>query len=68
MTLLCDMIPKRDFALPIAARATRILGPISRHLMAQIIPMTRNAASAARPGLADVQNDSMLTLTSKPVE
>ena len=34
---------KRDFALPIATRASKILGPISRHLMAQIIPMLRNA-------------------------
>ena len=51
-TLLRDVIPKRDFSLPIAARATKILGPISRHLKAQILPMMCNAARASRPGLA----------------
>ena len=50
--LLRDTIPKRDFALPIATRASKILGPISRHLMAQIIPMMCTAARASRPGLA----------------
>ena len=50
-TLLRDAIQKRDF-LPIAARASKILGPISRHLMAQILPMICNAARASRPGLA----------------
>ena len=39
-------------SLPIAVRASKILGPISRHLMAQIIPMIWNAARASRPGLA----------------
>ena len=39
-------------SLPIAARASKILGPISRHLMAQIIPMIWNAARASRTGLA----------------
>ena len=51
-TLLCDTTQKRDFALPTAARASRILGPISRHLTAQIIPMIRNAARGSRPGSA----------------
>ena len=49
-TLLRDAIHKQDFSLPIAARASKILGPISRHLMAQILPMICNAARASRPG------------------
>ena len=51
-TLLRDAIQIRDFAVPIAARASRILGPISRHLMAQIIPMICDAARASRLGFA----------------
>ena len=50
--LLCDTNQKRDFALPIAARASEIMGPISRQHMAQIIPMIRKAAHATRLGLA----------------
>ena len=50
--LLRDAIQKRDFSWPIATRASKILGPISRHFMAQIIPMICNAARATRPGLA----------------
>ena len=42
----------RDFAAPIAARASKIFGPISLHLIAQILPMMCNAARASRPGLA----------------
>ena len=49
-TLLCATI--RDFALPIARRASKVLGPNSRHHVAQIVPMIRNAARASRPGLA----------------
>ena len=50
--LLRDTIQKRDFAVPIASRASNILGPISKHLMAPITPMICNAARASRPGLA----------------
>ena len=41
----------REFAGPIAARASKILGPVNRHLMAQLVPMMRDAARAS-PGLA----------------
>ena len=51
-TVLRDAIQKRDFSVPIAARATKILGRISRHLMAQMLPMLCDAARASRPGLA----------------
>ena len=49
---LCDTIQKRDFALPTAQRTAKVLGPISRHHVAQILPMIRKAARATRPGLA----------------
>ena len=50
--LLRDAIQIRDLAVPIAARASRILGPISRRLMEQIIPKICYAARASRPGFA----------------
>ena len=52
MTLLCDTTLKSDFSIPIAARASRMFGSISEHLVAQVIPMIRNAAQASRAGLA----------------
>ena len=42
------------FAAPIAARASRTFGPISRQLTAQILPRICDAARASRPGLAVV--------------
>ena len=51
-TLLCDTIQNRDFALPVARRASKSLGPISRFHVAQILPMMQKAAPASRPGLA----------------
>ena len=51
-TLLCDTIQKRDFALPIAKQASKVLGPISRHHVAQILPLIRSAAPASRRGFA----------------
>ena len=50
--LLCSAIQKRDFAQPFVRRATRVLGPIRRHHVAQIIPMVRKTARASRSGLA----------------
>ena len=37
--LLRDTIQKRDYAAPMTARASNIFGPISRHLMAQILSL-----------------------------
>ena len=45
-------IQQRDFSQPISVRASRVLGPISRHHVAQIIHMVRNAARSSRQGLA----------------
>ena len=52
MTFLCDTTQKRDFAFVLTACASKILGPISGHLMAQVIPMIRTVAQASHPGLA----------------
>ena len=52
LNLLSNTFQKRDFAQPISIRASRVLGPISRHHVAQIIPVVRTAAGASRPGLA----------------
>ena len=41
-----------DFAVPIGTRASKTLGPISRHFVAQILPITCNAARDSRPELA----------------
>ena len=49
---MSDTIQKRNFAIPIAARVSKVLGPISRHHAAQILPLIRSAARASRPGVA----------------
>ena len=43
---------KQDFAKPVAARVSRILGPVSRVRNAQILPQMCHASRASRPGLA----------------
>ena len=50
--LLSRTLQKRDFSQPISVRASRVLGPTSRHHVAQIIPLVRNAARASRSGVA----------------
>ena len=50
-TLLCDEIQKQDFAKPAAARVSRILGPVSRIRIAQILPRMKLVSRASRPGL-----------------
>ena len=51
MNLLSNTVQKRDFAQLISMMASRVLGPISRNHVAQIIPKVRNAALASRQGL-----------------
>ena len=46
--LLRDEIQKRDFAKPVAARVSKVFGPISRFLIAQILPQICHASRAAR--------------------
>ena len=50
-TFLRDEIPKQDFAKPVAARLSRILGRVSRFRIAQILPQMKFASRASRPGL-----------------
>ena len=47
--LLLDNMHKQDFAGPLSSRASRVLGPISRHRVADILPHIVSRAS--RPGL-----------------
>ena len=49
--LLRDRLYSQDFAGPISARASNILGPISRHRVADSLPHMKLASNAFRPGL-----------------
>ena len=49
--LLLDKLRKQDFAGPLSSRASRILGPISRHRVADILPHKKSVSRASRPGL-----------------
>ena len=48
--LLLDKFHKPDFTGPLACRASKVLGPISRRV-AYILPHMENASRASRPGL-----------------
>ena len=47
--LLRDKLYKQDFAGPISLRASRILGPISRFRIVEILPHMKLASRASRP-------------------
>ena len=49
--LLLDKLRKQDFAGPLSGRASRVLGPISRHRVADIVPHMKSVSRASRPGL-----------------
>ena len=49
--LLLDKLRTQDFAGPLSGRATRVLGPISRHRIADIFPHMKRVSRASRPGL-----------------
>ena len=49
--LLLDKLRTQDFAGPLSGRATRVLGPISRHRIADILPHMKRVSRASRPGL-----------------
>ena len=49
--LLRDEFQKQDFAKPVSLRVSRILGPVSRFRIAQILPQMKLASRASRPGL-----------------
>ena len=49
--LLLDKQRTQDFAGPLSSRATRVLGPISGHCIADILPHLKRVSPASRPGL-----------------
>ena len=49
--LLLDKLHKQDFSGPLACRASKVLGPISRHRVADILPHMKIVSRASRPGL-----------------
>ena len=49
--LLLDKLHTQDFAGPLACRASRVLGPISRHRVADILHHMKIVSRASRPGL-----------------
>ena len=49
--LLLDKLRAQDFAGPLSGRTTRVLGPISRHCIADILPHLKRVSRASRPGL-----------------
>ena len=49
--LLLDKLHKQDFAGPLSSRASRVLGPISRYRVADILSHMILVSRACRPGL-----------------
>ena len=49
--LLLDKLHKQDFAGPLSSRASRVLGPISLHRVADILPLMKSVSRASRFGL-----------------
>ena len=49
--LLLDKLHKQDFAGPLSSRASRVLGPINRYRVADILPHMKIVSRASRPGL-----------------
>ena len=44
--LLLDKLRTQDFAGPLTSRASRVLGPISRHRVADILPQIKGVSRA----------------------
>ena len=49
--LLLDKLRKQDFAGFLSSRASRVLGPISRHRVADILLHMKSVSRASSPGL-----------------
>ena len=49
--LLLDKLHKQDFAGPLSCRASKVLGPINSHRVADILPHMKIVSRASRPGL-----------------
>ena len=54
-TLLCEFDQQRDLSRPVASRASKVLGPISRHCATQVLLPTRCASRHNRHGLCCVE-------------
>ena len=50
--LLYDKLHTQDFAGPISSRASKVMGPISRYRVADILPHMKLVSRASRPGPA----------------
>ena len=50
-SLLLEKLRQQDFAGPLSCRASRVLGPISRHRIADILLHMKCVSCASRPGL-----------------
>ena len=50
-SLLLDKLREQDFAGPLSGRDSRVLGPISRHRVADILPHMKKVSCVSRPGL-----------------
>ena len=48
---LLSTLYEQDFAVPISLRASKVLGPISRYRVADILPHMKLVSRASRPGL-----------------
>ena len=49
--LLLDKLLEEDFAGPVSSRASRVLEPISRHRVADILVHMKSVSHGSRPGL-----------------
>ena len=49
--LFLDKLHKQDFAGPLSSRASRVLGPIIRHRVADNLPHMKSVSRASRPWL-----------------
>ena len=69
--LLLDKLQKQDFAGPLACRASKVLGPISRHRVADILPHMKIVSRASRPGLLvgflRILCNRLMSLTLSPI-
>ena len=59
---------KQDFAGPLASRASRFLGPISRHRVADILRHMKLVSRASRPGLIVCSREATLKAENRGLQ
>ena len=64
--LLRDALHRQDFAGPISLPVPKVLGPISRFQVVEIVPHMKLASRASRPGRTDGKNLSNKTHACSP--